>query len=376
MESQERPLPSQSYQSEIRPLEEGEPKPVLAAQHIYTRVPIRQSPSYLEGWQSYRYTKTGASALSVDDVRRIEGYLEYQGNFERRGKRWQFFPLDEKHIVFTRVVPRSETDRGGLAFLHLDHSLIVPISDIGKLPDGLLSLWDDVLYVNELEELPLEKGIISGNIPAKNLNATERGSRKIDKDEIPAELARLAQNLPADQLVETLETQNAQPLADLVRLMVNAKELVENRYRVCLCGSRGTKGEIEQVLKLAIRMAKLMSNVDETSLSFTTWIPDEGTRAPFWAVGVSQPPRYWWDTNYSRGITLFASRVLDSVRSIGNQPAKELTAEEIRQQQLSHQSVMNALDKMKHKEPEVPITQPTQPKITGFLKQILRRLGG
>lgn len=147
----------QENKLEGQAIKEVGPKPLFAAQHIYTRVPIRQSPSGLEGWQTYRYTHTGKGALSPTDVRYIEAFLEHQTNFTGRGRRWQFFPLDEQRIVFTRVVPRSELDRDGSTFLHLDHSLIVPVSEIKRLPNGLLSLWDDGLYVNELEELPPAK---------------------------------------------------------------------------------------------------------------------------------------------------------------------------------------------------------------------------
>lgn len=350
----------QENKLEVQAIKEVEPNPVLAVQHIYTRVPIRQSPSALEGWQIYRYTRTGESALSLNDVRYIEAFLEHQRSFTGRGRRWQFFPLDEQRIVFTRVVPRSEFDRGGNELLHLDHSLIVPVSEIKRLPDGLLSLWDDNLYVNELEELPPAKdSLIPIDLVPKKLKAAERGNREVNEDIIPAELARLARDLPGDKLIETLEAKNAQPLADLIRLMINAKELVKNHYKVYLCGTRSTKGEIAQVLKLAIRMAELMPDADETSLSFTTWIPDDGgSIAPFWAVGVSHLPSYRWTYGTP---TLFARRVLGSIRLIDQQPVKELTPEEIHQQQLSHQSVMNALDKIRQKEVEMAKPQEVPP---------------
>lgn len=376
MESRERP-----------PLEEGEPKAVSAAQHIYTRVPTSQSPTKTEGWQTYSYTETGESALTANNVRRIESSLYHQRIFTEKGIRWQFFPLDAQRVVFTRVVPRSETDRSGKTFIYLAHSLVVPTSELKRLPSGLLSLWDNDLYVNELEEVSLEEVTILGktlvNITPKNLKVVEEGSRGANEDIIPAELARLVQDLPAEQLIETLEAQNAQPLADLVRLIVDSKELVKNGKKVYMCGTQSPDGEIEQVLKLAVHMAELMPDADETSLSFTTWKSDnigDTYIAPFWAVGTPQPPSYWWDTNFS-SITLFAPRVLDSVHSINHQPVKELTPEEIHQQQLSHQTVMNALDNIRQKEVEMTKPQEAVPpqaakkrsglleKIRGFLRE-------
>lgn len=283
------------------------------AQHTYTRVPIRDSPHGLEGWQSYRWTPVGKGRLSSHDVRLIEAFSEHQRTF-RPGEppRWQFFPLDEQRVVFTRVVPRNESDRDGVSFLYLAHSLIVPTNQLGKLPDGVLSLWNDKLYSGDLRQLDeeMDRGL-RWLLAARKIRRADVTRAAPPADVFPEELGRMVEGLPVGQLVEELTTRGATDLATLVCAVANAKQLVLEHRAVAICGNRGKGREVERVLRLAFRLAQRMPGVEETALSFTTWVGEgELPRAPFWAVGVRTPLRS------GRTIPIDAGAVLESIKAL------------------------------------------------------------
>lgn len=299
------------------PAKETEPEPVTVAQHVYTRVPIRQSPSGLEGWQTYGCTVTGEGALRRNDVKFIEAFLEHQRSFyASEPTRWQFFPLDEQRVVFTRVTPRDEWDRGGNALLYLAHSLVVPTNQLEKLPDGVLSLWNDKLYSKNLRQVDEEAGRAGmfWDLAPRKIRRADVARAAPPADMLPEELGRMVEGLPADRLVEELTTRGATDLATLVRAVANAKQLVVDHRAVAICGNRGKGREVERVLRLAFWLARRMPGVEETALSFTTWTGEgEWPRAPFWAVGVRTPPRS------GRIIPIDAGSVLTSLKVLQNE---------------------------------------------------------
>lgn len=305
---------------------EDEKKVLLTdvAQHTYTRVPIRDSPNGLEGWQTYRYTGTGKGALSRNDVGFIEAFLEHQRSMRpTEPPRWQFFPLDEQRVVFTRVVPRKEMDRGGGHYLYLAHSLIVSISQLERLPDGVLSLWNDKLYSGDLRQLDEDIDRSSPWIlAARKIQLSDVTRATVSADVLPEKLGQMVEGMPTDRLVEELTARGASDLATLVRAVANAKQHMVERRIVAI---EGKASEIKGVLDLSFRLARRMPGVEETALSFTTWTGEgEWPRAPFWAVGVRTPPRS------SRIIPIDAAKLLDSLKAMGYkgpppQPEPELT---------------------------------------------------
>lgn len=306
----ETPPPVRSEGAQLA--KETEPKPVFLAQHVYSHVPTWQSPTKFEGWQTYRYSK---DILSPRDTWRLENFLTHQHMFSNLAgpPRWQFLPLDDQRMVFTRVVPRRETDRSGRDYLPLAHSLVVPIADFTKLPDGALSLWNDGLYLDDLPQ-PDDEAVRSGRPshlePLKlNPSDTVRIAKPIEK--LPKNLERQAQEIAATpfDLGKRRTIVGTDPLEDLIWSVAHAEQLVAEH---CCIAIHGDSKEKEQVLRLAFRLARAMPGVDETALSFTTHKPEGDLlpETPFWAVGVTRPVRN------KRAIPIDAGAVLESIKAL------------------------------------------------------------
>lgn len=297
---------------------ETEQKPVFLAQHVYTHVPVWKSPQHLEGWQTYCYTGTGENALKPVDVWRIEHRLQHQHMFKSpiEPPRWQFFPLDELRVVFTRVVPRKQLDRSGNFNVQLAHSLIMRVDDLKRLPHGALSLWKDDLYSDSdylrgvSEEIDVTGKQV--DLSARKVSPADVARTPQPAYVVPDEMLKMARKMPLEELSRYILLPNATPLSNLLLLIANAKELVEKGRVVAI---RGDSREVEQVLQLSLQLAHRIPGLDETALSFTTFTPGGlPYKTPFWAVGVTESIRN------ERAIPIDAAAVLESIKALrGNE---------------------------------------------------------
>lgn len=251
---------------------------LAAAQHVFTRVTRGESPRFLEGWQSYRWTEKGEGALSTEDVRYLEIHFEHQRSLPPGIRsRWQFFSFQDGRVVFTHVGPRLETDRSGRTHLYLAHSLVLSPEEYSKLPHGILSLWDPSLYKTEPYQLP-------ENSPHEN-----RWHLPI-KQLVVSAINKESQGKLLPNITEGLQASGQTQLAELIGHMLEAEKMREEYRRVLIYGNND---EVTKVLKLTHQLAQQVLGVDPTQLSFTTWSPETNiVPAYFWAVGTAKKPTY------------------------------------------------------------------------------------
>ncbi len=266
---------------------------ILAAQLVYSRKPQRQSPLLFEGRRAHHWTEIGENSLSQRDVGDIEAHLAGTGTFKSLDKPpvWRFFPMDGNRICFSRLSATEEHDRSGETFLGMAHSLVVGVDDLTKLPNGILSLWNDSLYVTKEEELEgLSKDKV--NIPPLRIDISSLGSQEVADDVVGRLMAtadKLGEKPNIDLSMKELFQEDKSFTERVVKAMINRDLMDKNKAFIELYAEPDNSKDIERALKIIIQAAQQIPGVDLANLSFSTNIPEDfhPLDQMYWALGTT-----------------------------------------------------------------------------------------